>query len=79
MTAITERLDLDAITAQARDVRFWRTVLTAVAGVLFGVGWVVAKAFGVVWLASAWVFVAVRAGYREGRGARVPSGPSVPR
>lgn len=60
--ALTER-----ITAQARQARFWRTVLTILAGVLFGVGWVAAKACAVAWLALAWSTVAVREGWREAR------------
>ena len=75
MTALTERLPLDEITAQAREVRFWRTVLTLVAAVLFGLGWVVAKAFGLAWLACAWSAVAVREGWRQGRMTHGPARP----
>ena len=69
MTAITERIPLDEITAQAREVHFWRTVLTLVAALLFGLGWVTAKVFALAWLAFAWSAVAVREGWREGRKA----------
>ncbi len=58
------------ITAQARQVHFWRTVLTVLAALLFGIGWLTAKAFGLLWLALAWSAVAVREGWREGRKAR---------
>ena len=79
MTAVLDRVDLDAITEQARQVRFWRTVLTLVAGVLFGAGWLVAKCFTVSWLAVSWCAVAVREGWREGRGTtQVSRGPSRP-
>jgi hypothetical protein len=78
VTAVLDRVDLDAITEQARQVRFGRTVLTVVAAVLFGAGWLVAKCFGIVWLASAWCAVAVREGWREGRGVKVQHGPSRP-
>jgi uncharacterized membrane protein YedE/YeeE len=77
-TTVLDRVDLDAITVQARQVRFWRTVLTVIAGLLFGAGWVTAKAFGVMWLAAAWTAVAVREGWREGRGVTVQHGPSRP-
>jgi hypothetical protein len=77
MTAITERVDLDAISAQAREVRFGRSVLTLVAAVLFGLGWVTAKAFGLAWLALAWCAVAVKVGWQEGRAKR-PVRPSSP-
>jgi uncharacterized membrane protein YedE/YeeE len=78
MTAVLDRIDLDTITEQAREVRFWRTVLTVVAGVLFGAGWVMAKTFGLVWLCAAWSVVAVREGWRQGRGVKVAHGPSRP-
>lgn len=70
MTSISSVLDtvpIERISAQAREVRFWRTVLAALAGLLFGLGWLVAKVFGVLWLAAAWSAVAVREGWREGR------------
>lgn len=76
MTTLAERIPLDEITEQAREVRFGRSVLTVIAAVLFGLGWLVAKAFGVTWLALAWSAVAVREGWREAR--KVNRGPSRP-
>jgi len=64
-------LPLDEITAQAREVRPGRTLLTMIAAVFFAVGWVVAKA----WLSVAWCAVAVRLGFRAGRGTAVTGGP----
>lgn len=61
------RVPTDRITREAREVRFWRTVLSLLAGVLFGVGWLTAKAFGVLWLSLAWTVTAVKVGWREGR------------
>ena len=78
MTAVLDRVDLDAITEQARQVHFWRTVAKVLVFVLFGAGWVTAKAFGVTWLAVTWCAVAVREGWREGRGTQVSRGPSRP-
>jgi len=78
MTAVLDRVDVDRITAEARQVRFGHTALTVIAAVLFGTGWVVAKVSGVVWLAAAWSAVAVREGWREGRGRGVSHGPSRP-
>ena len=69
MTALTERIPLDGITAQAREVHFWRTVLTVIAALLFGLGWLLAKTFAVLWLAAAWSFTAIRVGWQEGRKA----------
>jgi hypothetical protein len=72
----TIQLPVDEITAQAREVHFWRAVLTLVAAVLFGLGWVLAKTFAVAWLAAAWSFTAVRVGWQEGRKtAEVSRGP----
>ena len=68
MTALTERIPLDEITAQAREVRPGRTLLTVVAAVLFGLGWVTARVFSVAWLAAMWSGVAVREGWRASHG-----------
>lgn len=57
----------DEITEQARKVRFWRTVGTVLAGLLFAVGWAAAKACGLVWLAVAWAGTAVKLGWQEAR------------
>lgn len=78
MVTLDQLLDgdrVDRITAEARDVHFGRTVLTVVAALLFGAGWLTAKAFGVVWLALAWTFTAVKMGWQEGRKPR-PARPS---
>ena len=77
MTAVLDRIPVDSISEQARQVRFWRTVLTVIAGVLFGAGWLVAKMFGLAWLCAAWCTVAVREGWRQGRGT-ARNGPSRP-
>ena len=76
MTAnMLDRVPLDQITQQARQVKFWRSVLTLIAGLLFGLGWVTAKGFGVTWFAAVWCGCAVREGWRTGR-AITPRGPS---
>jgi uncharacterized membrane protein YedE/YeeE len=73
-----ERIPTERITAQAREVHFWRTVLTLIAGLLFGTGWllakaftVAAKAFAVVWFALTWCAIAGREGWRSARPAPV--------
>jgi hypothetical protein len=58
---------VDRITAEAREIRFWRTVLMVIAAVLFAIGWTVAKVFTVVWLVLTWSAAAVRVGWREAR------------
>lgn len=80
MTAsVLDRVPVDEITAQAREIHFWRTVLMVIAGVLFGIGWLTAKTFAVLWLAAAWSATAVKVGWREGRARGAdPRGPSGP-
>lgn len=68
MTTLTERIPLDDINVQARQVRPGRAVLTVIAAVLFGLGWVVARTLGIVWLAVMWCGVAVREGWRASHG-----------
>lgn len=70
MTTLDHLLDtqrLDRITAEARQMRFGRVLLTILAGLLYGVGWIAAKGFGGLWLALAWSAVAVRVGWQEAR------------
>ena len=75
MTALTERLPVEEITAQARDVHFGRTLLTVIAAVFYGLGWAVARGFFCV----AWCGTAVKLGWQAGRRAgQVTSGPSRP-
>jgi hypothetical protein len=73
MTTVLERVPVDRISSQAREVRFGRTVLTLIAAVLYGIGWVAAMAFTVLWLALSWSATAVRVGWQEARTPR-PAG-----
>ncbi|HEU4542571.1 MAG TPA: hypothetical protein VFR23_15700 [Jiangellaceae bacterium] len=73
MTTLDQLLDaprVDEITRQAREVRFGRVLLTVIAAVLFGIGWIVAKTFTVLWFALAWSATAVKLGWQEGRKPR---------
>lgn len=56
---------VERITAEARQVRFGRTVLTVLAALLFSVGWCVAKLAGGLWLVVAWAATAVKVGWVE--------------
>lgn len=67
-----ERIPTERITAQAREVHFWRTVLTLIAGLLIGIGWLAFKVLAVTWLALAWCGCAVREGWRS---AHPPESP----
>lgn len=69
-----EWVHVDEITRQAREVHPARTLLTWVAAILFGLGWLVHKTFAVLWLAGAWSFVAAREGWREAGRPRVSHG-----
>lgn len=69
MTAVLDQVAVDRITEQARQVRFWASVLRLIAFVLFGAGWLAAKGFGLLWLALVWPAVAVRTGWQAGRAA----------
>lgn len=60
--AITSR-----ISTEARDVHFGRTVLTIIAALFFGLGWITAKVFTYTWLALAWSVTAIKVGWQEGR------------
>lgn len=74
MTALLERVPIDRITVEAREVDFRRTVLSAIAALLFGIGWLAAKTVGVmvgllkvVWLGLCWAGVAVKLGWVDAR------------
>lgn len=73
MTTLTEHIDVDAITEQAKQVHFWRSIVTVIAAILFGLGWVSFRFFAVIWFALAWGGCAVREGWREARPKRGPS------
>jgi hypothetical protein len=64
---LLDRVPLEHINRQAKEVHPGRTVLTWIAAVLFAVGWVACKVLGLLWLAAAWSFVAMREGWREAR------------
>ena len=67
-TTVLDRVPVDQITEQARAVRPARTALTVIAAALFGIGWVTARVFAVLWLSVMWSGVAVREGWRASHG-----------
>lgn len=67
--ALIERVPVDRINKQAKDVRFWRTVALALAGLLWGLGWILAKSFAVIWLGLVWAAAAVKVGWADARQA----------
>lgn len=64
--AVLQGIPVDEINARAREIRLGRTLLTMLAAVLYGLGWVTAKTVRVIWMAIAWSAVAVKVGWREG-------------
>lgn len=65
--ALIGRVTVDRINKQARDLRFWRTVATLLASLLWGLGWLTAHAFAVTWRAAAWTATAVYVGWTDAR------------
>lgn len=63
MTTLLDRVPLERISGEARQVRFGRLLLTLIAAVFYVIGWLAGRAF----LAMAWCGVAVRVGWQEGR------------
>lgn len=66
-TTLIDRVPVDRITAEARNIHAGRTLLTLVAAVLFAVGWITAKVFTVAWVAIAWGMAAVKVGWQDAR------------
>lgn len=58
-------VDIGRISAEARRIEFGRAVLTALAGILWAVGWTARKTFVVAWLVITWSWTAVRLGWQD--------------
>ena len=67
MAHVLDRVPVSRITDEAKQVRFGRTLLSVIGGLLYALGWITAKAFGVVWLAVVWAGVAVKIGWVDAR------------
>jgi hypothetical protein len=70
MTDVLDRIPVEQINARARQARPGRAVLTVIAAVLFGLGWVTFKTFTVTWFAVAWCGSAVAEGWIAARDSR---------
>lgn len=68
MTTLAERVPLDDILTQAREAKPGRTALTLLAGLFFGIGWLSAKTFTVLWLFITWAVTAIRLGWKTSYG-----------
>lgn len=58
---LLERIPVEEISAQARQVRFGETLLRVIAFLLIGLG----KVAGYAWLVPVWCALAVAEGWRE--------------
>lgn len=67
LTAIEGRVPVEEITLRARQLRIGRTLLTLIAGVLYGLGWLAGKIIGGAFLGVAWTCTAVKVGWIEAR------------
>jgi uncharacterized membrane protein YedE/YeeE len=67
LTSVTERIPLDRIEQRARQAHPGRVLLTVIAAVLFGLGWLAFKLCAVTWLAVAWCGSAVAEGWISAR------------
>jgi hypothetical protein len=65
----------EEITRQAREIHPGRTMLSWIAALLFGLGWLTGKTFMVLWLIGAWTYVAAREGWRTAKASREPGRP----
>jgi hypothetical protein len=65
--AVLDRVPVERITAEARQIELGRAVLTLLAGLFYVVGWLAAKLVNVVWFAFAWSWTAIKVGWKEGR------------
>jgi hypothetical protein len=63
MATVLERVPVDRISAEAREVHVGRTLLTLVAGFFYLLGWLAAKVVG----GAVWCLAAIRVGWREAR------------
>lgn len=63
-----QQATLDQIREQARTLTPLRTLLTLLASVLYGIGWLAAKTLGTVWTGLTWSYAAVVVGWKSSTG-----------
>lgn len=64
---LQDKVPIDEITADAKQARPGRALLGLIGGLLFIIGWVIAKIFYVLFLSGAWCFSGVKMGWRTAR------------
>jgi hypothetical protein len=67
--SLVDRVTVDRISTEARDIHFTRTVVTLLATVLWLAGWCAGKVLGGIWLAVCWSAVACKVGWTDARGS----------
>lgn len=67
--AVVDGTFVARVNAEAKEIHFWRTVATFLAAVLYGIGWVIGKAFVVAWLALTWTYAAAKVGFQDAHGS----------
>ncbi len=67
---LLERVPVERITIEAREVHPGRALLTLIAGIFYGIGWLAGKVLGAVFLAVVWSWTAVKVGWVEARSGR---------
>lgn len=64
--SILDRVPVDEITERTRQIQVGRLLLSIVAGIFYGIGWLA----GMLVVAVVWCAVAVKVGFVEVRGRR---------
>lgn len=60
-----QRVPVDRISEKAQELRFWRTVGTLLAGLLWALGWLAARGCALVWRGIAWAAAAAAVGWTD--------------
>jgi hypothetical protein len=71
-TSVLDRVPVERISERAARARPGVVVLTVIAAVFFGLGWVTCKAFSGAWFAAAWCGSAVAEGWIAAKAAQQP-------
>lgn len=64
--SILDRVPVDRINAEAKQLHLGRALLTALAGLLYLIGWTLARVATYAWIAITWSVAAVKLGAQDG-------------
>lgn len=65
MATVLDRVPVDRIAAEARELHPGRTLLTVLAASLFALGWLAGRTVSVAWAACAWCLAAIKVGWAD--------------